>query len=127
MKKIIKLIFRQYNTGPFLGRLLMIYATAMGFYGMLGQAIGLSTWYTVRGNTLLPWAGFWSLLAVAILLGLCLCLVSWKFVIPSQINISNRQGWEHNNPGRPYMERMDKRIENIEKLLEKVLESKASK
>jgi len=118
--KIFKFIFRQYNTGPLIGRGLMIYGAAMAFYGIFGQAIGLSTWYTVKGHEIVGALTFWGLLALAILLGLFLCLFSWKIVIPSQAESGSEQGWKHRNPGRPYIERIekiDKRTENIEKLL----------
>ncbi len=117
---MLKKLFKQHNTGIWLGLFLSIYGTSSSFLSMISMAMTATVLYTVSVEGKVPtWFTIWLFYATGVCLVGLIMLMAWKFVIPSRIHFDNWQGWQHQNPARRLLEEefkaINDRLDKIER------------
>lgn len=120
--QIKKFLFKQYNTGSYIGAYIDLYTRTGVIISVLSLLMLSGTFWNTGAaefiHQYIPWFTFWQfLLALAFVLH-AVMLIFWKVVLPSVMSHSNQQGWKHNNPSRVEFERLHEHIRQLENKLE---------
>jgi len=102
---VFKLLIQ--HTGAYIQMLILGFSSISAFYV-------LNQWTLETFSKSLPFTAF--ALAIVITIAL-LCFFEWKLGLPSTFIAWNNQWWEHRNPLRRKMERIEKDITEIKELL----------
>ena len=133
MRRIISIIFRQYDVGEWWGALSQTLAQIMAFITVFNLALLIPTAYV---TWFAPWAQkngwnvpFSTFLLTIFIISIITLLLGYKLLTPSSFAFWNRQFWKHRNPiritlaeMRKTQERQDKRMRAIEKAQKEILE-----
>jgi len=120
--RLLTLLVKQSKPNLWLGGIVNLYSGS-SIYQTVVSAFFLSavTYNTTIRETLvsiLPWMNFWIFLCILIIGNLVLMVLHNKFVQPSIVAWSNRQGFKHDSPFRTLQESVDSKCDRILELLE---------
>jgi membrane glycosyltransferase len=131
MKRLIKLILKQYDIGSWFGAFKSTWSNAAVYLSLFNTAMivpmayvtWLSPWLLGLGISL-PF----SMMLIVIFVGvIVLLLLQYKLFTPSDFSFWSEQWWKHDNPVKNKLEEHDKRfdeqkerMERMEKMLEKL-------
>jgi len=117
------MILKQRKMGTFFGMMKIIIGQCTPYINWVQLAlVSVMSFYTTLNPMFAGWGiqfPFWVFLII--LFGVVIAIMSfeWFIMMPSYFGAANVQSWEHENPQRELLEQMDKRLNRIEKLLEK--------
>jgi ABC-type transport system involved in multi-copper enzyme maturation permease subunit len=128
MRKILGIVFKQYNIGSWWGAAKSTFGNASVYLTLFNALLLIPTAYV---TWIAPWClgmgfefPFWLFAVVIIVVAGLVLLLEYKLFTPSGFQFWAEQFWVHENPMRKKIEKMDNRIKNIEDLLEKLVNSK---
>jgi CBS-domain-containing membrane protein len=79
--------------------------------------------YSVLSNALHQWGyqlPFWQFTLGVVIILFLMSLFAWRFSIPSTFDTWNFQWWHHGNFAKPKIEKIEKDVEDIKKLLQEL-------
>lgn len=128
IKKYISKIASQSNIlGRWWGNLQTIAQHTNIYIQFMILCFSATSAYAVLSTTLHEWGyqlPFWMfVLGVVIILGL-MSLFVWRFSIPSTFETWNFQWWHNGNFAKPKIEKIEKDVEEIKKLLKEVIDER---
>jgi len=128
--RLLSIILRQYNFGPWLGGLKGIFNNSTFYLSLINFVLIAVTAYhtTLSGkiNEYAPWFSFPLFLAMMVVLVLVVMLLEYKFMIPSSITFGNAQMYAHRNPIRRDLERIMRKLDEMDKRITELQEVKGT-
>lgn len=107
--------------GTFFGMMKIIIGQCTPYINWVQLAlVSVMSFYTTLNPMFAGWGfqfPFWMFLVILVGVVLSIMAFEWFIMMPSYFGAANVQSWEHENPQRDLLEKMDKRLEAIEKLL----------
>jgi cellulose synthase/poly-beta-1,6-N-acetylglucosamine synthase-like glycosyltransferase len=105
---------KQRNIGSFFGGLKTIFSSVTFYIGLMNFVLLLVTAYNTTLKFYLP-IPFWLFFIITIICLLIAMLIEYIWIMPSGIMFANRQSWEHDNPIRREFEKLNERLDKIER------------
>lgn len=115
----------QKKVSPFLGGLKELFSRVMFYAGIINFILIVVTAYhtSIKDITPIP---FW-VFFLTLIIGLFIAMVfEYVVILPSSISFSNRQSYKHDNPIREDMNKILKKLDDIENEI-KILKEKDGK
>lgn len=109
----------QKKISPFLGGLKELFSRVMFYAGIINFILIVVTAYhtSIKDITTIP---FWAFF-LTLIIGLFIAMVfEYIIVLPSSISFSNRQSYKHDNPIREDMNKILKKLDDIEQKTKKL-------
>jgi hypothetical protein len=126
LNRIKAIIFKQYNTGTWIGWIQSLYTQVQGDYGAINfLLIAVMAWGSNVGanvRLILPWFNFPLYILSFVIGGFALMLLRWKFVYPSIVLLSNQQGYVHGSPIKADFEDVKKELVDMRKEISELKE-----
>ena len=121
MKRVLKILAKQYNLGPWLGGLKDLASRAIFYLSLLNFVQISATFYYITlkpsYQQTIPWVNFGLYFGILLSLVLIVMFLEYKFVIPSMYTFLNRQEYLHQNLIRKDLKGVGARLGKIEKAL----------
>lgn len=122
---IINFIFKQYDVGNWWGAAKATFSNAAVYFSVFNTAMIVPMAYVTWIAPLVQQYGleipFWIFGVLVVVLGIVAMVLEYKLSTPSGFSFWSEQFWKHNNPIRLKMEEQDKRLENMERMLEQLI------
>lgn len=115
----------QKRVSPFLGGLKELFSRVMFYVGIINFILIVVTAYhtSIKDIMPIPFLAFFSILIVGLFVAM---IFEYIIVLPSSVAFSNRQSYKHDNPIKEDMNKILKKLDNIEEEI-KVLKEKDRK
>jgi len=132
-KKLLSLIFRQYDIGQWWGGFRHTVSNATMYITMFNTALlvpmAYVTWFQPWTEDIGIQIPFTLFLLIIFIGGVLLLLFEYKVFTPSTFNFWTDQWWKHNNPMKRKIDKFEKdtnkRLNEIERKLDEVLKQKS--
>jgi len=109
------MILKQRNIGKFIGMLYITVGQVSPYINWVSLAlVGVMSYYTTFNPMFASWGiqlPFWIFIVCMVVIVVILLMVAWVFLLPSYMSAVNVQVWEHENPQRELLQKMEKEIE----------------
>lgn len=97
---------KQHNFGPLLGAI-KVQAGRSQFYAGLVQTVLVAVAARTQLLDWFPWLPFWVVLSGIAVLWIATGLIDYLFILPAEIEFTNRQSTTHPNPAMDILRRLD--------------------
>lgn len=105
---------KQKNIGSFLGGLKTIFSSVTFYIGLINFFLLIITAYNTTLKYYLP-ISFWLFIIIVLIVLFVAMFVEYMLIMPSGISFANKQSWEFDNPVRQEFEKLNKRLDDMEK------------
>jgi uncharacterized membrane protein len=117
------MMLKQHNTGTILGLVKIIIGQSTPYVNWLSLAlVGVMSFYTTLNPLFASWGiqlPFWVFLIILVLIVLIIFIFEWMVMLPSYFSAANVQTWNHENPQRELLEKLEKDIAELKEIVEK--------
>lgn len=118
------MILKQRKTGTFFGMMKIIIGQCTPYINWVQLAlVSVMSFYTTLNPMFAGWGiqfPFWAFLII--LFGVVIAIMSfeWFIMMPSYFGAANVQTWEHENPQRELLEKMEKEIQELKTMIQEL-------
>jgi uncharacterized membrane protein len=121
MKQKFKYIPKQFYTGQFIGAILDSYQRAASVINAIQFLVIIIMFYNTSALPFLqvhaPWVNFSIYMVFVVLMVVMIMVSTFMIAIPSSYGFFNNQVWEHNNPMRRKLEKIEKDVAEIKRMM----------
>ena len=115
-------MLKQRNIGTFFGMAKIIIGQVTPYISWVSLGlVGIMSFYTTISPMFTNWGiqlPFWVFILVLGAIIVSVTIMEWIFMLPSYYGASNVQSWEHENPQREKLEKIERDIAEIKQMLE---------
>jgi Zn-dependent membrane protease YugP len=112
---------KQRNIGTLFGTAKIIIGQVTPYVSWISLGlVGIMSFYTTISPMFTNWGillPFWVFLLVLGVIIIGVAIMEWVFMLPSYYGASNVQSWEHENPQRDKLEKIEQDIAEIKQML----------
>ena len=117
-------ILKQRNIGTVFGMAKIIIGQVTPYISWVSLGlVGIMSFYTTISPMFTNWGiqlPFWVFILVLGAIIVSVTIMEWIFMLPSYYGASNVQSWEHENPQREKLEKIERDIAEIKQMLERI-------